>query len=359
MNGVVADTTLFDGVLKPDRACAGVSATELYNAATNPGGVRCSLQDYMINVFGPRDRSRWATPEQSIARGFAGAPIDNVGVQYALVALQKGQITPAQFIDLNLKVGGLTVDALPDGERHAADALTLVNAYRSGALNQRTNSNEIEILDGRGPDPGYIHDSYRAFAVRARLDRAHGTHANHVIWEGPVLDYGDLYFLEKALEAMDRRLAAVEKDSSNRPLPEKIVSNKPADITDRCYSGTNVKVSDGLCPDAVVPIYGTPRTVAGDALTTDTNKCQLKPLQRKDDYGSVGFDDSQWAQLQRIFGTGVCDFSKPGVGQQSTIPWLTYQKKDGSVIYGGAALPTRPMNSGQAWMSTAFAGSRF
>ncbi len=359
VNGIVADTTLFDGVLKPDRACAGVSATELYNAATNSGGVRCSLQDYMINVFGPREPSRWSTQEQSIARGFAGLPIDNVGVQYGLAALQKGQITPAQFIDLNQKIGGLTVDALPSSERHAADALALANGYRSGAINQLTNSNEIAILDGRGPDPGYIHDSYRAFAVRARLDRAHGTHASHVIWEGPVLDYGDLYFLENALEAMDRWLAAVEKDSRDSSLPEKIVANKPADITDRCYSGTNVKVADGLCPDAVVPIYGTPRTVAGDALTTDTNKCQLKPLDRKDNYGSTGFDEVQWTQLRSIFKNGVCDFSKPGVGQQVTVPWLTYQKKDGQVIYGGAALPARPTNSGQAWMSASFAGSRF
>ena len=38
----------------PDDGCAGVPTEQSYNADTNPGGVRCTLADYMINVFGPR-----------------------------------------------------------------------------------------------------------------------------------------------------------------------------------------------------------------------------------------------------------------------------------------------------------------
>lgn len=60
-------------------------------------------------------------------------------------------------------------------------------------------------------------------------------------------------------------------------------------------------------------IYGTPRIVAGDAITTDTNKCQRKPFDRADDYGPLGLDDAQWATMQAIFPDGVCDFTKPGV----------------------------------------------
>ena len=90
--------------------------------------------------------------------------------------------------------------------------------------------------------------------------------------------------------------------------------------------------------------FGTPRTVAGDAITTDTNKCQLRPLNRSDDYGSVPFTDAQWATLQTLFPGGVCDFSKPGVDQQGTIPWQTYQDDGagGAVIYGGRRLGDPP-----------------
>jgi hypothetical protein len=92
----------------------------------------------------------------------------------------------------------------------------------------------------------------------------------------------------------------------------------------------------------VVPIYGTPRTVAGDAISTDTNKCQLKPLNRADDYGPIPLTDDQWAALEQLFAGGVCDYSKPGVDQQGAIPWLTYQDAKGKVVYGGKPMAAAP-----------------
>ena len=71
-------------------------------------------------------------------------------------------------------------------ERMRADHTALANAYRSGMINETNNLDRTAIIDCRGPDPGLFHDAYRAFAVRARLDRAHGNHANQLIWEGPV-----------------------------------------------------------------------------------------------------------------------------------------------------------------------------
>ncbi|WP_421710544.1 DUF6351 family protein [Alcanivorax sp.] len=44
----------------------------------------------MINQFGPRDPSVWTRNEQLLGRGFGGIPLDNVGVQYGLKALQNG-----------------------------------------------------------------------------------------------------------------------------------------------------------------------------------------------------------------------------------------------------------------------------
>lgn len=344
-NSEVSDAAQFH-VAVPTDPCAGVTAAQRYDPQTNPGGVRCDIQDAAINIFGPRPPADWSPNEQALGRGFAGVPIDNVGVQYGLSALQQGKITAAQFVDINEKIGGLDVDINPTAARIRATQPALANAYRSGMINETNNLDQTAIIDCRGPDPGAFHDAYRAFAVRARLDREHGTHGNQLIWEGPVALLADAQCEQNSFDAMDRWLAAVEADTSGTSLPEKVRSDKPSDLTDRCYDGAGQKVMDDICGEAVVTTFGTPRTVAGDAITTDTNKCQLKPLNRNDNYGLVPLTDAQWATMQSIFPDGVCDFSRPGVDQQGTIPWQTYQDdaNGGSVIYGGMPLGDPPVS---------------
>jgi hypothetical protein len=341
VNSEVSDTAQFH-VVVPTDPCAGVTDQQRYEPKTNPGGVRCSILDASINVFGPRAPEVWSAQEKQIGHGFAGIPVDNVGVQYGLSVLRSGTILPEQFLDLNEKIGGLDIDINPTPSRITADRPALANAYRSGSINETNNLNRTAIIDCRGPDPGLFHDAYRAFAVRARLDREHGNHANQLIWEGPSPITADSACEQNSFDAMDRWLAAVQKDRKPGTVAQKIVRDKPADLTDRCYDGGGHKLLDDLCGEAVVPIYGTPRTVAGDALSTDTNKCRLKPLKRDDDYGPLGFSDAQWARMQKLYPDGVCDFTKPGVDQQGTIPWQTYQRADGDVIYGGRRLGKAP-----------------
>lgn len=352
VNSQVSDSAQFH-VAVPTHACAGVSEEQRYHPETNPGGVRCSVQDAAINLLGPRPPALWSPMEKQIGRGFAGFPLDNIGVQYGLKALQQGLILPAQFVDLNVKIGAADQDANVIPERVAAVQPALANAYRSGMINQGNNMDQVAIIDCRGPDPGAFHDAYRAYAMRARLDRAHGHHDNQLIWEGPVLIMGDNSCAQNSFAAMDRWLAAVEQDSGNAPLAQKIVTNKPADLKDACFDGVGQKLLDQVCGPLVVGIYGTPRTGAGDAITTDTNKCQLKPMDRNDNYGLFGFTDEQWAQLQAVFPEGVCDYSKPGVSQQPTIPWQQYGTAD-AVIYGGKPMSAPPANSGLGWASPAF-----
>jgi Tannase-like family of unknown function (DUF6351) len=135
----------------------------------------------------------------------------------------------------------------------------------------------------------------------------------------------------------------VDKDGSDAPLAEKIVADRPQDIQDRCSQIPGVEQIElpGLgrvCEQAAVQTrFGTPATVAGESVATDTNKCALKPLRRADYYPIV-FTSDQWARLVRTFPAGVCDWSRPGVEQQGAIPWQTYQEPDGTVIYGGRAL---------------------
>ena len=341
LDAIVSDIGFFDAIV-PTHSCGGISDAQRYDPKTNPGGVRCSVADMAINVFGPRPPSDWSANERKLGHGFAGVPVDNVGVQYGLSALNGLQITPDQFIDLNAKIGGLDIDINPTAARITATRPALANAYRSGMINETNNLGQTPIIDCRGPDPGAAHDSYRAFAIRARLDRENGTHANQLIWEGPAPIIGDGQCLEQSLTAMDRWVAAITSDRSSKSLPQKVIKDKPSDLNDACFNGEGVKVSSGQCPPGVVPVYGTPRTVAGDGITTDANKCQLKPLNPAD--YKIPFTASQWAQLKAIFPNGVCDFSRPGVDQQPTISWQTYQDDNngGSVVYGGKPLGQPP-----------------
>jgi len=63
-------------------------------------------------------------------------------------------------------------------------------------------------------------------------------------------------------------------------------------------------------------------------------KCQLKPLNRSD--YRVAFSDPQWAQVQALFPNGVCDWSRPSVGQQPNVPWLTFATGPGGRPLGAA-----------------------
>jgi uncharacterized tannase-like protein DUF6351 len=361
VNSEVSDSAQFH-VAVPTDPCAGVPAPAAndpntrYDASTNPGGVRCDIQDAAINIFGPNPfPDLWSPSEQTVGHGFAVPPIDNVGVQYGLSALQQAKITPSQFVDLNEKIGGLDIDTNPTAARTTTrpagyeipswdGAGPLGNAYRSGMINETNNLDQTAIIDCRGPDPGAFHDAYRAFAVRARLDRENGTHANQLIWEGPVALIGDAQCLKNSFIDMDRWLSAIEQDTSDSSVEEKVRNDKPSDISDRCYDGNGQKLLDQICGEAVVTTFGTPRTVAGDAITTDTNKCQLRPMNRNDNYGLIPFTDDEWTRLQAVFPDGVCDFSKPGVDQQGTVPWQTYQddRNGGAVIYGGKPLGAPP-----------------
>jgi hypothetical protein len=342
-NAVLSASAFFPFVLPNRGSCTDITPAQEYNAASNPGGVRCGIDDWAINLLGPQAKSDWDAQEQADGRGFAGTPIDNVGVQYGLAALNAHQITPAQFVEVNAKVGGFNIDFRPTAQRLTADQPALANAYRSGIIDEANHLNQVAIIDLRGPnDPGLAHDTYRSFAVRARLDRDFGTHANQVIWEGPVALIGDPTYDNQSLVAMNRWLAAVARDKSSRTLADKIIADKPAEITDQCSDGVGNKLMSKLCPAAVVPVYGTPRTVAGEAITTDQNKCALVGLHRSS--YQVKFTDAQWAQLRKTFPGGVCDYAKPGVSQQPTVAWMTYEDARGKVIYGGRALGPPPVS---------------
>jgi hypothetical protein len=82
--------------------------------------------------------------------------------------------------------------------------------------------------------------------------------------------------------------------------------------------------------------HASPRQVAGGPLAENILKCQLKPLNAAD-YAPIVFTSDQLARLNATFPDGVCDWTKPGVGQQAPQSPLTFV--DGP---GGEPLPPAP-----------------
>ena len=237
----------------PDDGCPGVPAEDNYNAADQPRRRALHARGLHDQRASARGRRACGSPaEQQVGHGFAGLPLDNVGVQYGLEALKKGTITTEQFVDLNDKIGGGDIDINPTAERFQADQPALANAYRSGGVNSANNLDKVAIIDLRGPDPGAFHDAYRSWAIRARLEREHGTFANQVIWFGAVPLMGDPNYATEGMLAMDRWLAAVEADNGTGTLAEKIIRDRPGDVNDRCSqvdgrrAGLAARRRDGL-----------------------------------------------------------------------------------------------------------------
>lgn len=301
----------------------GTGPDKAYDPQSNPGGVRCDLGSYFINQLGERPSTRWGPQEQALGHGFVQPPFDNAGVQYGLKALLANQILPSQFLDLNAKAGGRTIDYDPSPDRVVAEVAGLAASYRGGLFNEANNMH-LPIIDLRGHDVEEIHHDYRSYVMRARLDKANGHHDNQVIWVGPAPLVGDAAFPKNALTAMDQWLAAIEADTSDMPYAQKVVKDKPAGAHDLCTNGDGVELPSADACAQAFPYYAEPRMVAGEPFTGDVMKCQLKPLNRADYTQAVAFTDADWAQLQTIFPSGVCDYSKPGVEQQPTLPWMGY-----------------------------------
>jgi hypothetical protein len=360
VNSVVFESVYWNDLGNPTSGCSDVPSERRYHPQDNPDGVRCTLMDYMVNVLGPREPDVWSPVEREVGHGFAGIPLDNVGVQYGLQALEDGRITPAQFVDLNVEAGGGDIDTGFTPERLEADQPALRNSYLSGAVNTANNLDQVAIIDLRGPDHGVFHDAYRSWTIRARLEREHGRFDNHVIWVGHAPLIGDPRFTTEALLAMDEWLEAVDADDRDAPLADRIADNRPGDLEDRCSQIPGVEAIElpGLgrvCEhEHVQSRYGTPRMVAGSGVETDVQKCRLRP-HRRSDYYPVTFTDAQWEALDEVFADGVCDYSRPGVDQVGAVPWRTYQDDvDGEVVYGGQPLGRAPERSGVGWTSPAF-----
>jgi hypothetical protein len=311
---------------------AGCQGNSWTWSPTNLTGERCTLQDYQVAVFGHR------ALDATDPVGYARRALDNTGLQYGLAALKNGDITPEMFVDLNANIGCYDINQNWQPQRCEADSGAAEIAHSSGRVTHGRQMGKVAIIDLRDNDAIEEHYNFRTYVTRNRLLNANGTAANMAIWRTTT---GAAPDANLAFNTMSRWLADIEADTRNVPLERKVIDNRPALGVDTCFLGTT-PVDASLC-DAVYRTFTDTRVAAGEPPTSDVMKCQLKPLNRTDpDYTSnllglpVQFTDTQWARLQQAFPNGVCDWSKPGVGQVTPEPWQTFADGPGGRPLGDA-----------------------
>ncbi|NUT33487.1 MAG: hypothetical protein HOV79_10465 [Hamadaea sp.] len=288
--------------------------------------------------------------------GYARTTFDNVGVQYGLQALVDGHITPAEFLDLNAKVGtwkhpsqmvqegcpfvpaacadpaqfdpwsSRNMLLSPDGGVTPAPRVTgsreaIAAAYRSGLVFQ--GDIDIPIIDWRHylEEQLDMHNSHQSFASRQRMLDADGDAGNQVIWFTDARPTRASDQTPLAMAVIDEWMANIHAN------PEAgVAANKPAGAVDRCFDtlGTPIAagtgVWDGILDDKPAgactqrfPLHSTSRIVAGGPIRGGVYACELQPVAdaiAKGLYGAWQPTPEQVQRLEQIFPTGVCDYSK-------------------------------------------------
>ena len=317
--------------------------------ASNPTGLRPNVSDHNKNTLGVD------------FNGFGRSYTANVGLQYGLNAVNSGQISMAQFIHLNTKIGGVDIDGNLTAQRIQPDAVGLRNAYRTGMIMygggglQSTAILNMDGLNNEATGAGDLHLKFFHYMMRARLIAAGGTGDNMVMWNGqanvgaftqnanahpatpvqaprPAYTGRTVIVMQKAFDAMDQWLTAVTADTSNETLTRKVVKNKPSALVDGCYgaaapgaandfiaerqlfggfnsvfrSGNGASSPAGTIDiastptrcNAMFPASSYPRFDAGEPLTGRTMQCTLKPV-TENDYAGYSALNPGWTGSQR------------------------------------------------------------
>jgi len=296
----------------------------------NPTGLRPNVSDHNKNTLG-------VDP----ATGFGRSYTANVGLQYGLNAVNTGQISMAQFIDLNKNIGGQDIDGNLSTARMQPDEEGLKNAYQSsmimygGAGLAQTAILDLDNVNNEFSNAGDLHLKFFHYMIRARIAAATGKFDNHVMWNGvanvpaftqdpnanhvtpvqaprPAHTGRQLIGQQKAFAAMDQWLTVLAHDKSSVPLAEKVVKAKPSTLEDGCFGATTPGAADDFIAEpqtfggfntvfvkgngtpqgsglvglgntpsrcnAMSPASSYPRFDAGEPLAGRTVQCQLKPV---------------------------------------------------------------------------------
>ena len=251
--------------------------TDLRPGATKRNGIRCTLQDGNVNQFGRDPKT-----------GFARRPLDNVGVQYGLKALNTKKISVDQFL------------ARQPGSRRLRHRRSPPATTRGGRSDRAAGLlRGWPGIDGcrrstQGPDhrrqhlhgpAGDIHDRFRAFSLRDRLtggdtkDAKDALAPNFQIWTrgtpgttlneaiGNITTGGGLG--PEVVDVLNGWLDRLDRDRSGASRENQLAKSRPAEAVDNCIDATGKRISGvgiyqrpGPCTTPY-PLHDDPRTAAG------------------------------------------------------------------------------------------------
>ena len=298
------------------------------------------------------------------ANGAARPTWDNVGVQYGLASLKAMKITPAEFLSVNAGIGGwkhpsqmvqetfpffgtsnaeitkalsipgyfdpwsrknmnLSPGAGQPAPRTAGDAIAMRAAYTSGHV--FSGRLDVPAIDHRQYMERELdmHNSHQSFAVRQRVQQKMGHSDNLVVWfTDTIPNTPKVSQTLEALAVMDQWLMNLRANPGAG-----IAANKPPMAVDACFDrfGQLMQVGGGAwdgildgraagtCTQAF-PLYGTSRTVAGAPIEGGIYNCARKTVAAAladGTYGPWTPNAAEAAQLQQIFPSGVCDYTRP------------------------------------------------
>lgn len=307
----------------------------------NAGGLRATVYDHTVNVYG--SLANPLDPSHTLAQ----RPLDNVGVQYGLSALNSGAITAQQFIDLNRGIGGFDRDMNHVPERHRADAQANKRAIESGRiLYGGAGLATTPVIDYRSytdhREGGDIHMIVHQFSTRQRLINANGHADNHVMQVGGqwgFVEGGD--DLGNLFRAMDEWIVNIQRGDQEADAALRVVRARPASLVDSCWDNTGDSIErleeplvyngDSRCAE-LYPTYPTPRQVAGAPLANDIVSCRLKPIDMAD--YAVPFTSEEYQALLAAFPEGVCDWTQgdsSGANHQGT--WVSFGPSPVNTLY--------------------------
>jgi hypothetical protein len=319
---------------------------DLDKLAQGAAGVDWTHHGDLVNVYGADEE------------GYGRNPWDNVGVQYGLQALTDGVITPAEFLDLNARVGSWKdpADMVPEGfpfggppspatfdpwsSRNinlSPDGGTTPAPRRTGSLEAMQAAYEVGIrFDGDVDIPVIdwrhyleeqldMHHSHQSFATRRRLRLRHDDD-NQVIWFTDARGGVPFDQTPEALEVIDEWMANLRA----RPW-RGVARNKPLRAVDRCFTTAGVEIAagdhvwDGILDDAppgactqLFPLYSSSRRVAGGPYEGGIFKCGLQSVDTAiaaGVYGSWVPSAAERDRLLQTFPEGVCDWTQEDQGR--------------------------------------------
>ena len=333
VNAITADEGLFKGATNPVGGCVpGRSGAT--TRRRNPGGVRCSILDYMINLLGPRPQSVWSDMERRAGHGFAGQPFGNAGIQYGLGALAAAPdharaVRRPQRGDRRRRHRSQP-DAGAHQRRRRRRRQRLPQRPRStrwstcAAWRSSTTPAPTRAPRTTTPTPG-------GSATASTARRA--TTANHVLWFGPAPLIGSPTWPTEALLAMDRWLP--RSSATTRASPARARSPTIGPPTSR--TAARRRHLQAVVRDAL-------RDAAQRRRRRRAQRHRQVPPQAAAPRGLPGRRSPMPSgrSCSKAFPDGVCDWSKPGTGQGHNVAWLTYQDAKGDVIYGGRPMGPPP-----------------